>query len=664
MEKSRQGGLRILFADDESHLRDLMQMELPRLGHEVTVCPDGAAALKALEQGFYDAALLDLRMPGMTGIEVLGQIRQISPETQVIILTGHATVDTAVQALRLGAFDYLTKPCKWAELEMILNRVAERRDMANKTTALETRLKAAEGMPLLIGDTPAMQQVRRLIDTIAPTDASVMILGETGTGKELVARSLHDKSRRADRAFIPVNCGALPENLVESELFGHRKGAFTGADAHRKGLFEVANGGTLFLDEVGELDKSVQVKLLRFLESGEIRKVGENEPFRVDVRVLCATNRDLREMVANELFREDLFFRLNTFEIYLPPLRERRADIGALANHLLLRHAARRGLTESMITPASIAVLAAHEWPGNIRELANMIERSHDPGRQRPDSPGTPADPASHARSKPSIRGRVVDGGASFSDPRGHADTPRHRDEVHPDDPRETPRQQAGRVTRTGDQPENALQQDQSTSAQLRTKTAASGSQSGGGRFLCPTGVPDLWGWFSRPFNVSAARGPNRHAFGRAECRAYPRGPLGWLLVTTTFGVFTWLVSWCETSVTPCLRLDDGLALLGERGGTGRSREDRGAASGDHRHEDAAVHRVDARAAHAAIGGARGPDDGLRREHLVVVRLKLGDEVAAVDAVARGERPVEHAVQMVLGEVLHRGRSVRASRGS
>jgi DNA-binding NtrC family response regulator len=376
MEKSRQGGLRILFADDEAHLRDLMQMELPRLGHEVTVCPDGAAALRALERGLYDAALLDLRMPGLTGIEVLSQIKQISPETQVIILTGHATVDTAVQALRLGAFDYLTKPCKWAELEIILNRVAERRDMANKTAALESRLKAAEGMPLLIGETPSMQQVRRLIDTIAPTDASVMILGETGTGKELVARSLHEKSRRAERAFIPVNCGALPENLVESELFGHRKGAFTGADNHRKGLFEVANGGTLFLDEVGELDKSVQVKLLRFLESGEIRKVGENEPFRVDVRVLCATNRDLRDMVANDLFREDLFFRLNTFEIFLPPLRERKPDIASLARHLLTRHASRRGHTESAIAPESIDLLMAHEWPGNIRELANMIERA------------------------------------------------------------------------------------------------------------------------------------------------------------------------------------------------------------------------------------------------------------------------------------------------
>src|SRR6185312_5741336 len=273
MEKTRQGGLRILFADDESHLRDLMQMELPRMGHEVTVCPDGVSAMRALEKGSYDAALLDLRMPGLTGIEVLTRIRQVSPETQVVILTGQATVDTAVQALRLGAFDYLTKPCKWAELEVILRRIAERRDLSNKAVALETRLKAAEGTTTLIGDTLAMQSVRKLIETIAPSDAVVMILGETGTGKELIARSLHEKSERADRAFIPVNCGALPENLVESELFGHRKGAFTGADANRKGLFEVANGGTVFLDEVGELDRSVQVKLLRFLESGEIRRV-------------------------------------------------------------------------------------------------------------------------------------------------------------------------------------------------------------------------------------------------------------------------------------------------------------------------------------------------------------------------------------------------------
>jgi DNA-binding NtrC family response regulator len=353
-----------------------MQMELPRLGHEVTVCPDGASALKALEKGTFDAALLDMRMPGMTGIEVLGKIRQVSPETQVIILTGHATVDTAVQALRLGAFDYLTKPCKWAELEVLLSRVAERRDLANRATALETRLKAAEGSPTLIGETPAMLSVRRLIETIAPTDASVMILGETGTGKELIARSLHEKSKRAGNAFIPVNCGALPENLVESELFGHRKGAFTGADTNRKGLFEVANGGTVFLDEVGELSKSIQVKLLRFLESGEIRRVGESDPFRVDVRILCATNRDLRDMIAADQFREDLFFRINTFEIHLPSLRERKGDIPLLARHMMNRFAPRRSGTETGLTPEALETLMVHDWPGNIRELANAIERA------------------------------------------------------------------------------------------------------------------------------------------------------------------------------------------------------------------------------------------------------------------------------------------------
>ncbi len=375
-DKTAQGGLRILFADDEAHLRDLMQMELPRLGHEVTVCPDGSAAVRALEKGSFDAALLDLKMPGLTGIEVLGKIRQSSPETQVIILTGHATVDTAVQALRLGAFDYLTKPCKWAELEVILARVAERRSLTNRAAALETRLKAAEGAPLLVGETPSMLQVRRLIDTVAPTDASVMILGETGTGKELVARNLHDRSHRAGQSFIPVNCGALPANLVESELFGHRKGAFTGADTHRKGLFEVANGGTLFLDEVGELDKSVQVKLLRFLESGEIRRVGENDPFRVDVRVLCATNRDLRDMIGTDQFREDLFFRLNTFEIQLPPLRERRGDIEPLARHMLKRFASRRGGAEPSLSPSAVQALVANDWQGNVRELANAIERA------------------------------------------------------------------------------------------------------------------------------------------------------------------------------------------------------------------------------------------------------------------------------------------------
>jgi len=376
MEKTRHGGLRVLFADDEGSLRGVMERELPRLGHEVTACQDGQAAIRALELGHFDAALLDIQMPGMNGIEVLEKLRQLSPETQVVIMTGHATVDTAVQALRLGAFDYLTKPCKWAELEVVLNRIAERRDMLNRTEALQTRLKAAEGSPKLVGDSPAMREVRSLIETVAPTDATVLILGETGTGKDLIARTLHDHSLRAEQSFVPVNCGALPENLIESELFGHRKGAFTGAETNRKGLFEVANGGTLFLDEVGELSKALQVKLLRFLESGEIRRVGENEPFRADVRVLCATNRDLREMVANDEFREDLFFRVNTFEILSPPLRERTEDIETLARHFLKQYAGRGRGPEPTLSDEAIDALQDHDWPGNVRELANAIERA------------------------------------------------------------------------------------------------------------------------------------------------------------------------------------------------------------------------------------------------------------------------------------------------
>ena len=421
MDKSHQGGLRLLFADDEAHLRELMQMELPRLGHDVTVCPDGTAALKALEKGTFDAALLDLKMPGLTGIEVLAKIRQISPETQVILLTGHATVDTAVQALRLGAFDYLTKPCKWAELEVILSRVAERRDLANKAVALETRLKASRGDADPRGRDSG-DAGRRAADRrrSPPATRSVLILGETGTGKELIARNLHDRSLRASQAFIPVNCGALPENLVESELFGHRKGAFTGADANRKGLFEVANGGTLFLDEVGELDKSVQVKLLRFLECGEIRRVGENDPFRVDVRVLCATNRDLRDMIDTDTFREDLFFRINTFEIHLPPLRERKGDIPPLAEHMLRRFAP-RGATAPLptLTPEAIETLLSHDWPGNIRELANAIERATILSGGGPILAGAPPHPGPRTAATPRSRPPAVPG-PHFQVPEGN----------------------------------------------------------------------------------------------------------------------------------------------------------------------------------------------------------------------------------------------------
>jgi DNA-binding NtrC family response regulator len=371
-------GLNILFADDEKSLQEFMRAELPRLGHQVTVCPDGRAAVKALEKATFDLALLDISMPGLTGVQVLEQIKAIAPATEVILLTGRASLETAVEALRLGAFDYITKPCKLTELEVLLKRVAEKRDLVHSNIALTKRVQAAEGPSILVGQSPAMKAVHQLIARVAPTDSTVMILGETGTGKELVARTIFQQSKRADRPFIPVNCGALSENLVESELFGHRKGAFTGADRDHKGLFEVAGSGTLFLDEVGELGKNIQVKLLRFLEAREIRRVGETEPFKADVRVLCATNRDLREMAKADQFREDLYYRLNTFEIRLPALRERRSDIPDLAKSLLSRAAHRtQEQVAELLTGETIDVLLEHDWPGNVRELANVMEHAY-----------------------------------------------------------------------------------------------------------------------------------------------------------------------------------------------------------------------------------------------------------------------------------------------
>jgi DNA-binding NtrC family response regulator len=370
--------LRVLFADDETSLQEFMRTELPRLGHEVTICADGKSAIKALEKARFDVAILDLRMPGLDGIQVLEQLKQITPDTEAVMMTGHGSMESAVEALRLGACNYLRKPCKLAEIEAVLIEVAERRALKQKNLALQTRVQSAEGPSILVGKSPVMQSVHRLIGTVAPTDSTVLILGETGTGKELAARTLFQQSKRAEQPFVPVNCGALSENLVESELFGHVRGAFTSAEKDHKGLFEVANGGTLFLDEVGELNKNIQVKLLRFLESGEVRRVGDTKPYRVDVRVLCATNCDLRAMIEQDEFREDLFFRINTFEIRLPPLRERRSDIPELARHLLARAAKRpvEQVTE-LLTPEACDVLLEHQWPGNVRELANVMEHAY-----------------------------------------------------------------------------------------------------------------------------------------------------------------------------------------------------------------------------------------------------------------------------------------------
>ncbi len=368
--------LRVLFVDDEPLIRQIMATELPDRGHDVTVCEDGASALKVLAEKSFDCAILDLQMPGLSGWEVAARMKEIAPDTLAIIHTAHGSMDTAIQALRMRVFDFLPKPCSLFDLDSLLLRVAEHRTLMNKTIALEKSLKAVQGNSDLIGESAPMQRVKRLIDKIAPTDSSVLILGETGTGKELVARRIHDLSPRASMPFVAVNCGALPEQLVESEFFGHRKGAFTGAEISRKGLLEVADGGTLFLDELGELDRAMQVKLLRFLESGEVRRVGENEAFHVDVRIVCATNRPLTDMIDAGTFREDLFFRINTFEVPLPSLRERKDDIPALAQALIARHLKRRQAPAKMLPQETLDVLTNHDWPGNVRELANALEHA------------------------------------------------------------------------------------------------------------------------------------------------------------------------------------------------------------------------------------------------------------------------------------------------
>jgi len=361
--------MRLLLADDERNIRSVLTEELRHLGHTVVPCADGTEALKVLQNEAFDALLLDLDMPGTDGLTVLEKAKALGSNADVIILTGKGTLEAARRAIHFGIVEFLTKPYAIADLETILNRIARKRAERSHQTS---------GSPKLTGHSEAMQRVYRLMDRIAPTESTVVILGETGTGKELVAKGIHDRSRRAGKPFVAVNCGALPETLIESELFGHRKGSFTGADANRAGLFEVANGGTLFLDEIGELPKGVQAKLLRFLESGEVRKVGDNEATICDVRVVCATLRNLETMVQAGDFREDLWFRINTFEIHLPLLKDRKEDLPDLILALVKRF--RSDLTETdaakLFTPEAYHILLHYEYPGNVRQLANAIEHA------------------------------------------------------------------------------------------------------------------------------------------------------------------------------------------------------------------------------------------------------------------------------------------------
>ena len=367
--------MHVLYADDETSLQTLMKSQLEKLGHSVVVCPDGETAVAALEREPFDCLIVDLDMPGLKGAQVIERARKIRPQIEAVVITGKPDLKSALTAIENHVFAFVSKPCSFKQIKTLLSQVYRRLSRERRMAALEHRVRQADGDGQLVGDGKSMQQVLRLIERVGPTESTVLIRGETGCGKELVARAVHQASLRADQPMVSINCGALPENLIESELFGHVKGAFTGADNARVGLFEVADGGTIFLDEIGELPLTMQAKLLRVLETGDIRRLGNNQSKRVDVRVICATHRDLEKMVQEDEFREDLMFRINTFEVNVPPLRERSDDIMPLATHLLRRH--RTDLDNvPLFTEQAERELLAHQWPGNVRELANVVEHA------------------------------------------------------------------------------------------------------------------------------------------------------------------------------------------------------------------------------------------------------------------------------------------------
>lgn len=367
--------MKILYVDDETIIQEYAKKNLEKRGHSATICPDGFTGLAALQKESFDCMIVDLNMPGMTGLELIEHAKELRPEIDTVVITGNADQASAIAALRHHVFDYLEKPCDFKEVEKTLARVAEFQDQKRQLTALRHRLHRAEGESELVGSGPQMDRVRSLIGKVGPTDSTVLIRGETGCGKELVARALQQSSLRADKPMVAINCGALPEHLIESELFGHCRGAFTGADSARTGLFEVADGGTVFLDEVGELPLAMQAKLLRVLETGDIRRLGDNQIMQVNVRIICATHRNLEQMSEEGTFREDLMFRINTFEIQVPPLRDRAEDLPVLAEHLLRRHRT-DGDNGNLFTQPTLNQLMSHKWPGNVRELANVIEHA------------------------------------------------------------------------------------------------------------------------------------------------------------------------------------------------------------------------------------------------------------------------------------------------
>lgn len=368
--------IRVLVVDDDQAIREALCRTLERLGYDAEAVEDGQAGLDRLRQGGVHILLADLKMPKLSGQELLKAAKTISPDVEVIVITGHGTVEDAVEAMKEGAYDFITKPFKRVQLEKTITKAAEKQGLVLQNRALQKRLDDLQTGGHIIGRSPLMLRTLDLVNQVAPSTATVLIQGESGTGKELIANAIHHGSPRRGRPFIKVSCAALPETLLESELFGYERGAFTGATARKEGRFELADGGTLFLDEIGELSPATQAKLLRVLQEGEFERLGGTRTLKVDVRLVAATNADLATLVRDKRFREDLFYRLNVITIALPPLRERREDVPLLAHHFLRRFAERNGKGITGFTDEAMDLLEGYTWPGNVRELENVIERA------------------------------------------------------------------------------------------------------------------------------------------------------------------------------------------------------------------------------------------------------------------------------------------------
>ena len=366
----------LLIVDDERSMRELLGIYLRREGYRIETAQGGAEAMAALKTRTFDVVITDLRMPDTDGLRILAQAKRQHPDTEVIVVTAFSTTETAIAAMKAGAHDYLTKPFKLDEVSLVVERAMEKRRLARENLALRDEIKGRYRLERLLGKSAPMQRVFDLLRKVASTRTSVLLIGESGTGKELAARALHELSPRTDRSFVAVNCGAIPETLLESELFGHVKGSFTGASADKQGLFEAANSGTLLLDEVADLPIAMQVKLLRVLQERKVKPVGGITEREVDVRIVAATNRDLEAEVDKATFRQDLYYRLNVIQIRLPPLRERREDLPLLVEHFIRKFSAEHGRAVASATPEVMSALMAYHFPGNVRELENMVERA------------------------------------------------------------------------------------------------------------------------------------------------------------------------------------------------------------------------------------------------------------------------------------------------